>query len=73
MKNKYLTMKDTNGYINELQKIVDNYNNSYHSTIKSTPEKPNEEVIKSMFNRKNMKAKKVVEEQTFDINDKVRF
>jgi hypothetical protein len=42
LKNKlwrYLTFKKSKTYIKDIQKLVDSYNNSYHSSIKTTPAK----------------------------------
>ena len=71
MINKYLSMNDTTRYINVLPKIVENYNNTYHSTIESTPSKPDVEHIKEINNRKTMDA--LIEEKTYEIGDKVRY
>ena len=40
--NRYLSYKHTNKYIDVLQKIIDSYNNTYHKTIKMTPNSVNE-------------------------------
>ena len=71
MIDKYLTMRDTNKYINVLNKILDTYNNSYHSSIKSMPSKPDEEYIRSSYAERQMNA--LIQESTFDIGDSVRF
>ena len=71
MINKYLTMNDTTKYINVLPKIVENYNNTFHTTIKSTPSKPDVEHIKEINNRRTIDA--LLEEKTFEIGDKVRY
>ena len=67
---KYLTMNKTNKYIDKLDKIVYNYNHSYHSTIKSSPVKFNSEIIREDFNNREMEA--LMNEETFEINDLVR-
>ena len=36
---KYLTKMDSNRWIGRLQDFVENYNSSYHSTIKNIPER----------------------------------
>ena len=36
---KYLTRMDSNRWIDNLQDFVDNYNSSYHSSIKKIPER----------------------------------
>ena len=35
--NKYFTAYKTTRYIGVLDKLVDNYNNTFHSTLKTTP------------------------------------
>ena len=70
--NKYMTMHNTTTYIDVLQKIVYNYNNTYHSGIKKTPaevENEDKDVIK-LTNQKYNKAK--LEEVKFNVNDIVR-
>ena len=57
---KYMTSVSNNVYINKLDDIVNNYNNTYHSTIKMKPVdvKPrtqidfNKKVIKNILNLK---------------------
>ena len=73
LKNKYSTAYKTTRYIDVLDKLVDNYNNTYHSGIKTTPNKAKYEEtrINEMNMLKYMKAKQ--EESTFDIGDKVRY
>ena len=39
-------MYNTDNYIDVLDKLVINYNDTYHSTIKSKPSNPNIEKIK---------------------------
>jgi hypothetical protein len=39
MMEKYLTKMDSNRWIGRLQDFVENYNSSYHSTIKNIPER----------------------------------
>ena len=70
--NKYMTMHNTTTYIDVLQKIVYNYNNTYHSGIKKIPaevENEDKDVIK-LTNQKYNKAK--LEEVKFNVNDIVR-
>ena len=70
--NKFSTSHKTTRYIDVLPKLVDNYNNTVHSTIKVTPneaEKHIEEINLIML-KKYMKAQ--ADEQVFNIGDKVR-
>ena len=70
--NKYMAMHNTTTYIDVLQKIVYNYNNTYHSGIKNIPAEVSDQdkdVIK-ITNQKYNKAK--LEEIKFNVNDNVR-
>ena len=49
---QYLTQFNTKKYIDVLPKLVDNYNNRYHGTIKNTP---NVAILSG--NNKNLKKK----------------
>ena len=70
--NKFSTSHKTTRYIDVLQSLIDNYNNTYHSTIKCTPNKAykNIDKINMIMMKKYMKAKD--NEQVFNISDKVR-
>jgi hypothetical protein len=64
---RYFTQHDTNKYLDVLPKLLNEYNNSYHSTIKMTPSegsKPNNKII-HVQNINNDKPK-------FKIGDRVR-
>ena len=52
--NKYCTSHKTTRYIDVLDKLVQNYNNTYHSTIKCTPEEAKDHVneIKIIMTKK---------------------
>ena len=71
--NKYGIMHNTTKYIDVLPKIIYNYNNAYHSTIKKTPieVKDDDEEIIELTRRRIEKAKK--EETKFNIGDTVRY
>ena len=68
-----MSMHNTTKYINVLSKIVDNYNNTYHTTIKMKPidVKNNEETITRIINKRYNQAKE--EEIVFEIGDQVRY
>ena len=71
--NKLLLMRNTSRYIDYISEIVDNYNDSYHSGIKTIPREvtnKDKDVIE-LTNRKYNKALKY--EQTFEIGDEVRY
>ena len=70
--NKFCTSHKTTRYIDVLEKLVDNYNNTYHSTIKCSPNEAEKYVdeINTIMLTKYAKAK--VKETTFIIGDKVR-
>ena len=72
MLNKYMTAYKTTRYIDAFQKLVDNYNNSIHSTILFTPneaQKHVEEIQKTNTKRYN---KAIADEKQFKVGDKVR-
>ena len=71
--NKYMAMYNTTKYIDVLSKIVYNYNSSYHSGIKTAPNKVEEEDEKliELTRKKIEKAKQ--EETIFKIGDVVRY
>lgn len=70
--NKYCTSHKTTRYIDALPKLIDNYNNTYHSTIKCTPNDAINHIedINSIMMHKYKLAKE--NEEIFNINDKVR-
>ena len=70
--NKYCTSHNTTRYIDALPKLIDNYNNTYHSTIKCTPNDAINHVdeINTIMMRKYKLAKD--NETVFNINDNVR-
>ena len=69
---KYCTAFKTTKYIDALQKIIHNYNNNYHTGIKTTPNDAiNKQEEISLLNIKQYnRAKK--DEIKFEIGDKVR-
>ena len=71
--NKYMAMYNTTKYIDVLPKIVNNYNNSYHSGIKKKPIEvtDEDEKVNELTRKKYKKAKQ--EEVKFNIGDKVRY
>lgn len=46
---RYFTYSDKSSYVEILQNLVDNYNNSYHSTIKTKPMLINRENQQKFF------------------------
>ena len=71
--NKFCTSHKTTRYIDALPKLIENYNNTYHSTIKCTPNEADKHVdeINDMMVMKYMKAKE--KERIYNIGDKVRY
>ena len=69
----YMDMHHTLKFIDEFKYIVDEYNDTYHSTIKKAPRDVNneDEHIRELINRKYNKA--LNDEIKFNIGDKVRF
>jgi hypothetical protein len=69
--NKYLTAYNTTRYIDVLDKLVKNYNNSFHSGIQSTPSHPDVNKIKDIIVERQTKA--MLNEVKFNIGDQVRY
>ncbi len=70
---KYFTAQNTKKYIDILDKLIDQYNKNYHSSIKMTPveasKKHNENVVRNnLYNKISIKQKK----GKFKISDRVR-
>ena len=67
----YQSAYKTTRYINILDELVENYNNSYHSGIQGIPNKPDE------YKQKRIQFKKYIDgikqETKYNINDNVRF
>ena len=70
--NKFCTSHKTTRYIDVLPKIIDNYNSTYHSTIKCSPNDAETHVVEinEIMLKKYFMAQK--QEKTFNIGDKVR-
>ena len=69
---KYFTSKNTYSYINILYKLIDNYNNSYHRSIKMTPNKVTKLNKSQVFNNLYNSPKSKIDNAKFSIGDKVR-
>ena len=69
--NKYLTAFSTTRYINVLQQIVSNYNNSYQSGIDGIPNKPDKIHILELLTERYVQA--LQEETKYSIGDTVRY
>lgn len=69
--NKYQSAYKTTRYIDVLDKLVENYNNTFNSGIKGIPNKPDELKLKTLNYKKYMDAKN--QEVIFNINDNVRY
>lgn len=70
--NKYCTSHKTTRYIDVLPKLIDNYNETFHSTIKCTPNTAEKHIdeINELMLQKYMRAKQ--NETIFNIGDTVR-
>ena len=69
--NNYQTVYKTTRYIDVLDKLVDNYNNTYHSGIKGIPNKPERKRLLAITRDKYNKA--LGEEKHFKVGQTVRF
>jgi molybdopterin converting factor small subunit len=69
---KYITAYNTTTYIDVLDKIVNNYNNTYHRTLKCSPNEASKH--QDDINLINLKKYKIATENEvkYDIDDKVR-
>jgi len=71
---KHLTARNTSRYIDSLQKLIDEYNNRYHSSIKMTPfeasdSKHKDKVLNNLYSDiKGLKRRK----PRFRVDDRVR-
>lgn len=68
---KYFTANDTHRWIDVLDKLVENYNRSYHRSIKMTPVEASEEENEGMVYR-NLYKQKELRTPKFKVGDKVR-
>ena len=71
MMNKYQSAYKTTRYIDILDELVDNYNNSYHSEIQGIPNKPDKHKLKRIQFKKYTEG--IKQETKYNINDNVRF
>lgn len=71
MIDKYLQSSNSKTIVNILPKIVSNYNNSYHSTIKMTPNAVNDDNVGEVWVNINEKATRVKRER-LEVGDNVR-
>ncbi|GBM90908.1 Putative uncharacterized transposon-derived protein F54H12.3 [Araneus ventricosus] len=68
---KYPAANNTNRYIAVLSKLVNNYNNSYHRSIKMTPVEANQEENSDKVYQ-NLFKEKIIRKSKFKVGDKVR-
>ena len=67
---KHMTAKNTTKWVDVLPDLLDNYNNTFHSSIKSTPNKAD---VEEVIEEENETAREVVaEEMELKEGDKVR-
>ena len=71
MINKYQSAYKTTRYINILDELVENYNNSYHSGIQRIPNKPDENKLKRVQFKKYVDG--IKQDTKYIIKDNVRF
>ena len=67
---KYMTAYKTKRYVDVVEKLVESYNNTVHSSTGSTSTNPDPKKIASILEEKERKAQAV--HQTFEIGDQVR-
>lgn len=67
---KYKSATQQNTWIPVLDKLVYNYNHTWHSTLKTSPAKATDEILENIV-EKEKKAKE--ELKTFDLGDQVRY
>lgn len=71
MLSKYLQASNSKTITNVLPVLLENYNNSYHKTIKMAPNEVNEENIDEVF-ESIYNASKIVPREEIKVGDKVR-
>ena len=71
--NRYMTMYKTTKYIDVLQKIINNYNNTYHRTIKCTPNEAYKNKDKILKNTMKQWNEAKLTETKFQNGDTVRY
>lgn len=69
---KYMHANNTKRYIDVLPKLLKNYNNSYHRSIKMTPVEASKEENESQVYKNLYIKKKVIGKPKFKIGDRVR-
>lgn len=70
---KHMTTNQTSKYINVLQKLLDEYNNKYHSSIKMTPfEASDPENVSTVRNNLYSNIKPIKPKKSFKVGDRVR-
>lgn len=73
---RYLHYVNTERYIDALEDLVNAYNNSYHRTIRMTPNSVNEnnilQVYRNTYGKMNLTDKTLYKKPKFKVNDYVR-
>ena len=71
--NRFFSYNETNRYVNELQNMIDSYNDTFHRSIKSAPNKVNKNNEREIWKRLYLKTfTKAIKPIKFKIGDKVR-
>ena len=70
---RYLEINKTTKYINHLQDIVDSYNNTYHTTIKCSPNEAIKNKDKILSERMKIYNQAIKKEIQYHIGDHVRY
>jgi ribosomal protein L21E len=72
MINKYCLAYKTTRFIDVIEKLINNYNNTYHSTLKTTPNNASNETerINNLYTSKYLKVSKTIPK--YKIGDQVR-
>jgi transposase InsO family protein len=68
---RYRSATQQGNFVDVLQKIVDNYNHTEHSSLDSTPANPDFEKARKILEKKELMANKDL--RAFDLGDQVRF
>jgi hypothetical protein len=69
---KLFTLQRNHKWIHNLDQIVDDYNNRYHSTIRMKPVEVNSQNESTIFNEVYRKKQRLCEKTRFKLNDYVR-
>ena len=73
---RYFTYAKTNSYVHILSAFVESYNNSYHRSIKMTPNEaitaPSSKVFQNLYSEQDLSSGRMVKKNAIAVSDTVR-